>query len=75
VKIMSNETRDKGGYYQYREDCGRWLFCVVGFNTFGREGFCRVLKADKTSDYNVPINEQGQIRINGRWYGHRHWNH
>jgi hypothetical protein len=36
-------------------------------------GSCTVSKENGYEE--VPIDPQDRIRINGRWYGRRHWDH
>lgn len=70
------QSRDFHGYMQYREGSkGPWQFQIIGFDTFGRHDFCRLKKADGSYDYDVPINAKDEIKINGRWYGRKNWNH
>lgn len=72
----------RNGYVQNREIYsngrrGAWQFYVSGFDgtVEGKMGCCSVRKEDGSYDRNVPINPDNRIKINGRWYDRRYWDH
>ena len=72
----------RNGYVQNREIYsngrrGSWQFYVSGFygTAEGKMGRCSVRKEDGSYDRNVPINPDNRIKINGRWYDRRYWDH
>ena len=64
----------KGGFVQYREKeeggkWGPWAFYVAGF----RDDDCRVML--ENGYCYVPIDSKNRIKINGKWYDRKFWNH
>ncbi|MDA8430052.1 MAG: hypothetical protein M0T70_12430 [Geobacteraceae bacterium] len=72
----------KNGYVQHREvyrngTHGEWQFYVSGFGPTVEVGTgrCTVLKEGGSYDRTVPIDADNRIKINGRWYDRRYWDH
>lgn len=64
------------GYVQHREvyrngSRGEWQFYISGFGPTveGGTGRCG------SYDHFVPIDANNRIKINGRWYDRRYWDH
>ena len=72
----------RNGYVQHREvypngSCGAWQFYISGFGPTVADGIgrCTVLMVDGKYDHHVPIDADNRIKINGRWYDRRFWDH
>ena len=70
---MQTPIRDYHGFRQHKEN-GKWFFYVCGFDYLGNENICTVLKTEG-GKAPVPIDNNGRIYINGKWFSRKHWNH
>jgi len=68
------------GFIQHREihpdgSRGPWQFYVSSFDSSppGQPGMCDVRTS--TGLREVPIDAENRIKVNGRWYDRRHWDH
>lgn len=68
-------SRDYNGFLQYSEDGGNtWMFTISGFDYLGRTDRCSVLLT-AGGKIGVPIDDKGNIHINGIWWSRDHWYH
>jgi hypothetical protein len=72
----------ENGYVQHREiyqngTRGPWQFYISGFGPTVENGTgrCTVLMEGGRYDRNVSIDADNRIKINGRWYDRRFWDH
>jgi hypothetical protein len=72
------EERNFWGFRQTRYPGEPWEFYITGFCgpklADGSDGVGHVLKFDGGT-YPCQMDMRSRVRIDGRWYGRKHWNH
>lgn len=73
------EERDFHGYRQTRYPGEPWTFYITSFCgpalADGSDGIGHVSMFDKSSTTPCQMDMRNRVRIAGRWYSHKHWNH